>query len=37
MPLFFYLPFIIATGMFSVAAQSLSCSPKKAQATKRNG
>ena len=36
MPFFFYLPFIIATGMFSVATESLSAG-SKAQPEKREG
>ena len=31
MPMFFFLPFIIATGMFSVATESLSPAARKPQ------
>jgi hypothetical protein len=31
MPFLFYLPFIIATGMFSVASESLSSTTRKPQ------
>jgi hypothetical protein len=32
MPFFFYLPFIIASGMFSVATDSLQAKPKNDEA-----
>jgi hypothetical protein len=37
MPFLFYLPFIIATGMFSVATESLAAPARKAQPEKREG